>query len=152
MNAVLAPRLSATRATSSRVGRKPPLLTEEAVRKLYGEGMTQAEIAVRLETTQRTVSVFMRRIGLAARPAAKRNQQGAANHMWTGTKASYIACHKRVYRMRGKPTLCEHCGVSDPDRMYHWANVSGNYPDPTDYIRLCASCHRKFDNAKRAAK
>ena len=31
-----------------------------------------------------------------------------------------------------------------------WANLTGEYQDVTDYARMCVSCHRKFDAARRA--
>jgi hypothetical protein len=124
------------------------MLTVNAVRSLYESGHTQEEIAARLDVSQYKVSFFMRRHGIKARIAAKRDQAGERNHVWAGDHPSYLAAHKRVYRARGKACRCEHCGADD-DRMYHWANVSGNYADINDFIQLCVSCHRKFDAAKR---
>lgn len=140
MNAQLKPRR----------GPRPRLLTVEAARSLYAQGLTQVEIAERLDTTQRTVCVFMRRNGIAARVAAKRDQRREANHAWVGSKIGYLGAHKRVYRERGKPQKCEHCRTTD-DRKYEWANVSGTYEEPSDYIRLCIPCHRKFDIQRRTA-
>jgi CBS domain-containing protein len=65
------------------------------VRRLYGEGMTQVEIARELQSTQKVVWRLMRRHGIGARPAIKRD--------------------------------------------------SGDYHNVHDYVRLCASCHRRFD-------
>lgn len=144
MNAQLAP-LSPTREQVRRRGpNRKGVLTLDAVRALYEAGHTQAEIADRLDVSQYKVWFFMRKHGMTARVAAKRDQAGDRNHVWTGDEASYLAAHKRVYRARGKPQLCEHCGAND-DRMYHWANVSGRYTDVSDYIRLCVPCHRAYD-------
>lgn len=34
-------------------------------------------------------------------------------------------------------------------RQYHWANISRSYKrDLSDWVRLCASCHKKSDLAK----
>jgi hypothetical protein len=124
------------------------VLTLEAVTTLYEAGHTQDEIAKQLDVSQYKVWYFMRAHGLKTRPQIKRDQTGDRNHVWTGDKASYLAAHKRVYRTRGKPRLCEHCGAND-ERMYHWANVTGRYTDVSDYVRVCVPCHRAFDAARR---
>jgi hypothetical protein len=56
---------------------------------------------------------------------------------------SYKAAHKRVYRDRGAPSLCEHCGTTDG--KFQWANISDRFDDVMDYARLCAKCHAAFD-------
>lgn len=124
--------------------------TEETVRSLYVAGSTQREIAVALSVSQRSVHALMKRAGIVARKAAKRDQVGARNHRWKNLGVSYLAAHKRVYRLRGKPQRCEKCEDTSR-RMYHWANVSGRYDDPTDYVRLCVPCHRRFDDERKAA-
>lgn len=57
--------------------------------------------------------------------------------------------HANVSKLRGKPKLCDGCLLNDPAATYHWANRFGNYADPWDYDRLCASCHRYLDEARR---
>jgi hypothetical protein len=60
---------------------------------------------------------------------------------------NYFTQHKRVARARGNPCRCEHCGTTEPDRAYDWAfNHVGDRQNVQDYIRLCRSCHRKFDD------
>lgn len=61
---------------------------------------------------------------------------------------TYQAAHNRVRRERGKPIFCEHCKTKNINKRYEWANVSGNYGDINDYIRLCKSCHNIYDNKK----
>lgn len=74
---------------------------------------------------------------------------GTSNHpRWKGDQASYGAFHRRVARVRGKPAACEKCGLADPARRYEWANLTGDYPNPMDYERMCVPCHRAFDRAK----
>ena len=51
---------------------------------------------------------------------------------------------ERLYRYN-KPE-CGQCGTTDPARSYNWANLSGDYKDPTDYELMCRSCHWRFDN------
>jgi hypothetical protein len=59
---------------------------------------------------------------------------------------NYFTQHKRVTKDRGQPQRCEHCGTSDPDLRYDWAfNHEGDRQNVADYIRLCRSCHWKFD-------
>lgn len=63
---------------------------------------------------------------------------------------SYSAVHKRLRKDRGTPSLCEHCGTTMA-KKFEWAytgpgHESGAYSaNLADYIRLCTSCHIKFD-------
>lgn len=89
--------------------------------------------------------------GFCSRACAK---MGELNPIWKEdsiykreTQATMVKYHKAVYDARGKPNLCEHCGLIE-ERMYHWANIAGNYEDISDYIRLCVPCHSKFDRSK----
>ena len=69
---------------------------------------------------------------------------GDKNIMWQGLNASYIAKHERIKVRLGKPQYCEKCKTTE-DRRYEWANLTGNYDDVNDYIRLCVPCHRRMD-------
>jgi hypothetical protein len=136
-------------------GAKPknydPNLVDQ-VAKLYGSGMTQDEVAAALGTTRKIVWRVMYRYGIKARPAIKRNQEGPANSSWRGDRAGYQALHARLYRTLGKPSYCVRCdSKDDPQVVYEWANLTGNYADINDYERMCRSCHRRYDNARRAA-
>ena len=70
------------------------------------------------------------------------------NHQYTDpktTKTAYGDVHKWIYRQMGRPQQCNHCGTTEK-RMYHWANVSGDYMrDVTDWVRLCVPCHKRYD-------
>lgn len=80
------------------------------------------------------------------------NQKGDGNSNWKGDNAKYQAKHAWVRRVLGKPMICTQCGFeSDNPYKIHWANISGEYRrDTADWVRLCASCHNKFDeNAQR---
>ena len=59
-------------------------LDEAAVRHMYENGMTQAEIANNLHVSQKVVWRFMNRHGIKARKAAKRNQLRENNASWKG--------------------------------------------------------------------
>ena len=72
--------------------------------------------------------------------------KGELSPHWKGDSVGYHALHDWVERELGKPTQCEHCPQNDPKRVYHWSNKSHQYKrDRTDWIRLCVSCHRKYD-------
>lgn len=73
---------------------------------------------------------------------------GENHYAWKGSKVSYRTLHKWVEKLLGQPHNCEECGNRDlRHRQYQWANVSGNYKRlTTDWRRLCAKCHKAFDN------
>ena len=112
---------------------------------MYESGMSQVEIGDHFGVTQKVIWGFMRRNGIEARVAAKRNQSGANNDAWKGDSAGYAACHVRVGIARGSPQECEVCHTRDSSKAYDWANLTGNYHDVLDYKRMCRSCHSKFD-------
>ena len=67
------------------------------------------------------------------------------NNNWKEVGYGRVAIHAWVIRKLGKPCCCEFCGVREM-RMYHWANRSGKYlRNLTDWLRLCVSCHKKYD-------
>lgn len=73
---------------------------------------------------------------------------GTKNNKWKGESAGYHAKHMWANSWFGSPQFCEHCKTSSR-RMYHWANVSGGYlRDRNDWLRLCVSCHKKYDLSK----
>lgn len=115
----------------------------------YQNGATQQEIGRALGGTLRLTQGLFRRNKIPARVPAKRNQWGAANSSWVGDAANYQTSHARVYSRRGKASRCEMCGTTDPSKNYDWANLTGRYPDPSDYAEMCRSCHRKYDNSRR---
>lgn len=67
------------------------------------------------------------------------------NYQVINHPVSYGGIHSFVRRYYGVPKVCENCGKTE-DKKFEWANVSGKYIlDKSDWIRLCCSCHRKFD-------
>lgn len=118
------------------------------VRELYAAGHTQAEIAGAIGCSQKVVWNLMRRNGIVARLAAKRDQRGSRNHAWRGAAAGYAALHQRVVTARGAPSVCEDCGTTTAKR-YEWASLTGRYEDTADHKRLCVSCHHRFDGTVR---
>lgn len=83
------------------------------------------------------------------------------NPNWQGTRITYIAAHQRVIRLNGPAAdhTCRHCGA----KAAHWAYDHGDpealtdergYPystDPSHYMPLCGSCHKRFDLHLEAA-
>ena len=79
--------------------------------------------------------------------------KGESIKNWLGDFAGYDAMHRWVEREKGKPYKCEHCERTDK-KKYEWANIDHSYKrNIDDYIRLCTSCHRKYDiqNNKKVA-
>jgi hypothetical protein len=73
------------------------------------------------------------------------------NHFnWKGDDVKYLALHTWITRKLGKPDTCEHCGKSKLNGKHiHWANKNHTYKrNLNDWIRLCVSCHRLYDNKK----
>lgn len=69
---------------------------------------------------------------------------------WKGDGVGYVSLHEWIRRVRGEPTTCEFCGKTGlRGRRIHWANKSRKYKrDINDWLRLCASCHWKYDHGR----
>lgn len=69
------------------------------------------------------------------------------NPSWKGNKAGYSAKHKWIDSILGRPDTCEHCKRTGlKGHQIHWANIDHEYRRVlSDWIRLCARCHQKFD-------
>lgn len=71
--------------------------------------------------------------------------KGESAHAWKVEGIGYSGVHRWLYRECGLPSQCKHCGTTESKR-FEWANISGEYKrDITDFIRLCAKCHDKYD-------
>lgn len=71
---------------------------------------------------------------------------------WKGDRVGKSSLHIWVEKHRGKPRKCEHCGTVKA-KQYDWANVSQKYKrNLNDFIRLCRSCHAKYDYPTRSKK
>lgn len=69
---------------------------------------------------------------------------GKKHHNWKEKGASYRAIHQWLAREFGEPSHCRLCGST---RAVQWANRTGKLVRRRDnWIRLCGSCHRKFDS------
>lgn len=70
---------------------------------------------------------------------------GEDNPGWKGDQVKYRSLHSWVERRLGKPQLCSNCQTNKSKR-FNWANISHEYKrDLDDWIRLCGSCHIKYD-------
>lgn len=78
----------------------------------------------------------------------KRSNAQEKNPGWKGAQAGYVALHRWVRRYLGHPTRCDFCKLtSENHNIIQWANKSRKYKrDLTDWIPLCAKCHRKYDS------
>lgn len=114
------------------------------IESLYHDSfMSQKEVGEILDLSQSAISLFMKQSNIKARTAAKRDQRGVKNHMWKGSDVSYKGAHDRVHRVRGRATQCSKCGKTEG--VIDWANLSGKYYDPQDFVELCRKCHKEFD-------
>ena len=129
-------------------GSKPkefPSEIVEAAARLYRAGLSQKEVGEHLGVSQKVVWNLMRRHGIKARVPKNADQRGSKNPNWKGRTAGYQALHIRVSNLRGRPRKCEECGSTSRNRTFDWANMTDNLDDPSDYRRLCRSCHSRHD-------
>ncbi len=72
---------------------------------------------------------------------------GEESPSWKGDDVGYSGLHMWVRKVLGEPEKCEHCYKNGLKGMQiHWANKSRAYlRDVSDWLRLCASCHKKYD-------
>ncbi len=113
--------------------KRPDLSTADVVAR-YGRGESAHAIAQILGCSERTVIMRL-------------DQAGVSRRKWSARgRTSYGSFHRHVRVIRGTPAHCEHCGNTDRSIRYEWANLTGQYADPNDYIRLCKRCHMRFDN------
>lgn len=83
--------------------------------------------------------------------------KGLTHYRWKGEEACYSSKHKWLVRLYGRADRCDNDTCVYPRRngkgtllkkakKFTWANISGLYKrDIKDYIKLCVSCHSKYD-------
>lgn len=75
----------------------------------------------------------------------KEQREKAYKITWKGENVSNVGLHQWVRRWKGAPRLCEMCGTTTA-KKFEWANIDHKYRRILDdFIRLCTSCHRKYD-------
>lgn len=124
--------------STSRKGKKRLPFSEEHKRKigLANKGHKHSE-----ETKKK--------IGKANKRALPPERCGEKHSRWMGDKVGKSAVHSWMNKIYGKPNYCEFCMITEK-KKYSWANISHEYHrDFCDWLRLCYSCHRIFDNSKR---
>jgi hypothetical protein len=127
-------------------------LSKDELLNLYNSGLSQVQIGLKIGIHHGTISKWMSRYGIAPGRGTNRNPNAGPNAgQWKGSSASYSAFHKRVKHIRGRPQRCDRCS-STTAKKYEWANLTGNYQDMNDYVRLCVSCHRFHDGHGRGPK
>jgi len=144
-------------------GGKPRAYPREIVElatSLYLAGATVAEVQRALPRGFKAQRILERHLP-ARRPAAKRNQRGAANHMWRADSAGYQAAHLRVASTNGPASAhaCTDCGEPADDWSYNHTDERSERrradgtrpysPSPTHYSPRCRTCHRAFDRAQK---
>jgi hypothetical protein len=81
-------------------------------------------------------------------PKPKNAYAWGANELhpdWKGEDVGYHGIHKWVIRKLGTPKKCELCKTIKA-KKYEWASKDHKYSrNLDDWMRLCTSCHRKFD-------
>lgn len=79
-------------------------------------------------------------------------KKGSDASGWKGDAVGLNALHTWVSKNLGKPRKCQKCGTTTA-KQFDWANKSRNYKrDLSDWIRLCRSCHSKYDYKVRSKK
>lgn len=70
---------------------------------------------------------------------------GEKNPAWKGNGVSYKSLHSWISRYKKRVIFCEKCKSAGV--KLELANISKSYRrNLDDYLWLCRSCHRKFDN------
>lgn len=79
-------------------------------------------------------------------------RRGVDHPLWRGEKVSYRGLHYWLRRKLGIPMECTKCGKGRTGpKSIQWANIDGGYRRViTDYIAMCASCHKLHDLALKS--
>lgn len=80
----------------------------------------------------------------------QKSRIGEKSSNWKGENAKHAAIHMWVRKYKGKPEICEHCGITRKKRRMEWANKDHKYRrNLDDYFSLCISCHKKYDSKNK---
>ncbi len=130
------------------------LISKEYLSHLYSElRISSVDIARVTGVEQASIYKCLIRYGIPTRSVGQRTYgaTGRLNPRWKGDKVGYCAAHDRLRRLSQAPDKCSKCSkpVSSP-HSHQWANLTGKFHDPSDYLWLCSSCHRMMDLAAEA--
>lgn len=99
----------------------------------------------KLSTTTKQ-KIAMARTGTKRSEESKNKIKGEKSHNWKGDRVGVSGMHRWVETWKGKLKKCEVCGIEEKNKIYDWANIDHTYKRILeDYIRMCRSCHRKYD-------
>lgn len=97
-----------------------------------------------------------RPVSMQTRKRIASAQAGARGHNWRGAQVGYGGAHKR--HRASLPLECAHCGTVEgrldvalrsavPESRLVFCEKRGRCysVDPADYLRLCRSCHVRYD-------
>jgi hypothetical protein len=72
---------------------------------------------------------------------------GKNNYGWKGDNAKYFSYHNWLKLHYGRPKKCESPTCNGKSKNFHWAIKKGFHHSHNrkNYLRLCVSCHRKYD-------
>jgi len=140
-----------TKGHKINVGRK---LSEETRKKIGAANKAAltgrtvpAEVRAKISATSKG-----RVLSEETRQKLRESKRGAKAYNWKGDEVGYLGLHHWVERELGRPSLCEHCETTTAKR-FDWANKSNDYKrELSDWLRLCRSCHMKYDSAARSRK
>lgn len=82
-------------------------------------------------------------------------RRGSRSQLWKGNKTCYSSKHAWIKKVSGSPKKCSKCGRKNKKNKAHqswlqWANKDHKYSrNKKDYIPLCPSCHKLYDNARK---
>ncbi len=111
-----------------------------------GKVVVHAMLAVRGESWRQKAKANISKLHQACREDETKHPR------WKGDNVKYFGVHDWITKHYGQPIGCEWCGLDDPKRKYHWANISHTYRRRRDdFLRMCVSCHRKYDYAFKRA-
>ena len=92
-----------------------------------------------------SVAKIGNKIRLGIRHTKKTIDKIRESHIKDYNCVDYNAKHRKIEQKLGKPKYCEKCKRTDRKR-YEWANIDHKYSEKKeDWMRLCRSCHIKFD-------
>jgi len=121
----------------------------EIIKERYANGWSPRKGKKHSEESKLKISKKKKEQGIVPKSAFKKGftpwNKGLAQ------SNSYGAVHKRIGKLLGKPDECWICGKDGFEpKQINWANVGHTYNEKnySEWIRMCCSCHRKFDYGK----